>query len=106
MLGRLSEILADLPLFLFFKPVFAHELGILLVVFCVNDLRVFWRKDFIEFLFVESTRFAIYSDKECFVAKRFYVLAIMISYVTCNFRDTLFAFEKIFEIYGSVEDFV
>ena|SRR5213080_3471844 len=106
MLGRLSEILADLPLFLFFKPVFAHELGILLVVFCVNDLRVFWRKDFIEFLFVESTCFAIYSYEECFVAKWFYVLAIVISHVTCNFGDALLAFEEIFEIYGSVENLI
>src|SRR5881398_2901752 len=106
MLGRLSEILADLPLFLFFKPVFAHELGILLVVFCVNDLRVFWRKDFIEFLFVESTRFAIYSDKECFVAKRFYVLAIMISYVTRNFGEALLTFKEIFEVNGPVENLI
>src|SRR5438046_7843904 len=106
MLCRLSDILADLPLFLFFKPVFAHALGILLVVFCVNDLRVFWRKDFIEFLFVESACFAIYGDKERFVAKWFYVLAIVISYVTRNFGDALFAFEKIFEIYSSVEDLV
>ena len=72
----------------------------------VNNLGILRRQELIEGVLVQSAGFAVDTDEECFVAKRFDVQKVMASDEVRHHLNPLPAFEEILQVHRPVENFV